>query len=62
MNKIHQWTNGTDHVLVLRYLNSDATSYGGFQNPVEPGSVVTAPDWDPEPECGNGLHGWAWRR
>ena len=21
------------------------------------GDIVTAPDWDPKPECGNGLHG-----
>ncbi len=25
--------------------------------PSEVGSVVTAPDWDPEPTCGGGLHG-----
>jgi hypothetical protein len=31
------------------------TSRGGFQWPTE--GKVTAPDWNPEPECGGGLHG-----
>jgi len=41
--------------LVLRTCNSDLTSWGGFQWPSS-GKVI-APDWDPKPECGNGLHG-----
>jgi hypothetical protein len=45
-------------VLILRTCNADLTSYGGFVWR-EAGSVE-APDWDPEPECGNGLHGWLW--
>ena len=43
--------------LFLRTCNPDGTSYGGFQWPMEVGAVVSAPDWDPKPECGNGLHG-----
>src|SRR3990172_10901001 len=36
--------------------SDNGTAYGGFQwNPV--GEWTTAPDWDPTPECGNGLHG-----
>jgi len=42
-------------VLVLRTCKSDLTSWGGFQWPSE-GKVI-APDWDPEPCCGKGLHG-----
>jgi len=41
--------------LVLRTCNSDLTSYGDFQWPSS-GKVI-APDWDPKPICGKGLHG-----
>jgi hypothetical protein len=43
------------HALVLRTCNADMTSHGKFKWP-ESGCVF-APDWDPKPECGNGLHG-----
>ena len=46
--------------LALRTCNQDGTSYGGFQWPLEVGAKVSAPDWNPEPECGNGLHGLLW--
>lgn len=42
-------------VLVLRTCDSDMKSYKGFQWPKS--GYVFAPDWDPKPECGNGLHG-----
>jgi len=45
-----------DEVVVLRTCNSDMTSYGGFFWP-ESGEVV-ALDWDPDPVCGKGLHGF----
>jgi hypothetical protein len=45
-------------VLVLRTCNADMTSHGGFRWPES--GPVEAPDWSPEPECGNGLHGWLW--
>ena len=41
----------------LRTTDADAKSHGGFQWPREVGAVVEAPDWSPEPKCGNGLHG-----
>ena len=44
------------HVLVLRTCEKDGTSYEGFQWPRK--GKVEAPDWDPRPECGRGLHGW----
>jgi len=47
--------NKMTKALVLRTCNSDLTSYGGFQWPFS-GKVI-APDWDPVPECGKGLHG-----
>ena len=38
--------------------SNDGTSYGGFQwKPV--GEWTEAPDWDPMPCCGGGLHGSA---
>jgi len=45
-------------VLVLRMCRADMTSYGGFVWPAE--GPVSAPDWDPAPKCGGGLHGWLW--
>jgi hypothetical protein len=41
--------------LSLRTCKPDLTSYGGFQWPAS--GKVEAPDWDPSPECGGGLHG-----
>lgn len=57
---IHQWTNDDGEVLILRFSDPDGRSYGGFQHPMELGEFVTAPDWNPEPVCGGGIHGWAW--
>ena len=45
-------------VLVLRTCKSDMTSYGGFK--WLSAGLVEAPDWNPEPRCGHGLHGLLW--
>ena len=45
-------------VLVLRTCAADMSAYGGFVWPES--GPVECPDWDPEPECGNGLHGALW--
>jgi hypothetical protein len=45
-----------NRVYVLRVCSCDMTSHGGFQWPES--GLVEAPDWDPTPKCGNGLHGW----
>ena len=47
-------------VLVLRTCRADGTSFGRFKWPGEPGSIVTAPDWSDDDQCGAGLHGWLW--
>ncbi len=49
-------------MLAVRVINADKTSgpNNNFVNSIEVGSVITAPDWDPKPECGNGIHGWLW--
>jgi len=47
-----------DKVLVVRTCCADMTAYGGFRWP-ESGPVM-CPDWDPQPDCGGGLHGLAW--
>jgi len=41
---------------MLRTCKADMTSYNGFKWQ-EKGAVV-APDWDPSPVCGKGLHGF----
>jgi hypothetical protein len=41
----------------LRTTDKDGKAYGGFQWPMEIGAIVTAPDWLPTNDCGNGLHG-----
>ena len=45
-------------MLGLRCINKDGTSYGGFKNSTEVGAIITAPDWKPTNECGNGIHFW----
>jgi hypothetical protein len=57
---IHTWTSGDDEVLIVKCVAKDGRSYGDFQWPLKIGAVVEAPDWNPEPECGGGLHGWPW--
>jgi len=46
------------HVLILRTCAADMTAHGGFTWPES--GPVEAPDWNPEPECGGGLHGFLW--
>ena len=48
-----------NHVLVLRTCGADmASNHNEFRWPES--GPVEAPDWDPEPECGHGLHGLLW--
>lgn len=42
---------------LLRTCGSDGSSHGGFRWPLRVGAAVEAPDWDPSPRCGGGLHG-----
>jgi hypothetical protein len=56
----HQFTQD-GKVRILRNIAIDGTSRGGkFQNPIEVGATLTAPDWNPAPVCGGGIHGWPW--
>ena len=57
---VHQWTNGGDEVLVVRFVSQDGKSYGGFQHPMIVGETVTAPDWEANCKCGGGIHAWPW--
>jgi hypothetical protein len=45
-------------VLVLRTCAADMSAYGGFIWPRS--GFIEAPDWKPQAECGNGLHGLLW--
>ena len=45
----------SEYDLVLRTCDPDMTSFDGFKWPKR--GAVKAPDWDPKPECGKGLHG-----
>ena len=56
----HQWLNGGSEVLLLKCVDVEGKAYGGFQWPLEVGATVEAPDWNDEPVCGGGLHGWPW--
>ena len=51
-------SKNANKVLVLRTCKEDLTSHNGFKW-VDKG-IVKAPDWDPKPKCGNGLHGLLW--
>jgi hypothetical protein len=44
-------------MLFLRTCKPGGISHSGFVWPLTVGATVTAPDWDPSPKCGNGLHG-----
>jgi hypothetical protein len=57
---VHQWTNGGNEVLVVRFVSQDGKSYGGFQHPMIVGETVTAPDWKANCNCGGGIHAWPW--
>ena len=46
--------------LMLRTCDSRLRSRNGFQWPLF--GPVEAPDWNPEPVCGGGLHGLLWGR
>ncbi|MFT4175967.1 MAG: hypothetical protein QM627_04870, partial [Luteolibacter sp.] len=48
----------SDKVLVIRTCDVNLRSYGNFQWPES--GPVKAPDWNPEPVCGGGLHGLLW--
>ena len=56
---IHQWTHTGKQVLLVKCINRDGTSYGGF---VWPKSGPVKPDkWSREPDCeSGGLFGWPW--
>lgn len=47
-------------MLFLRTVDANHKSFGGFQWPSVVGVSVTAPDWNPAPSCGRGLHGLLW--
>ena len=69
----HLWTNGGEEVMVVRFVNADGSSSKmrfqdgksvetdtPFVYPLTVGCRVFAPDWNPTPVCGGGLHGWPW--
>jgi hypothetical protein len=60
MIPVHLWTNGGDRALMVRFVDANDKSYGGYQWPTAPGVEVTAPDWNPAAVCGGGFHGWPW--
>jgi hypothetical protein len=43
---------------LLRSCNNDFTAHGGYQWPHVVGAECRPVMWDPEAECGNGLHGF----
>ena len=51
-------TASPETALVLRTCNADMTSHSGFKWPES--GPISAPDWKPTKECGNGLHGFMW--
>ena len=41
----------------LKSLPANRRAYNDFEWPAEAGAIVEAPDWNPKPACGGGLHG-----
>ena len=56
---IHQWTHDGNRVLLVKCINRDGTSHGGF---IWPKSGPVKPEkWSRGDDCGSGgLFGWAW--
>jgi hypothetical protein len=54
------WTPRKGFALMMRTCAPGGLSYGDFKWPLKAGAVVKAPDWNPKPHCGNGLHGLLW--
>ena len=50
--------NARRFALVLRTVNKNLRSHGGFQWPKN--GFVKCSDWNPDPVCGGGLHGLLW--
>ena len=42
---------------LLKTVHADGAAWGGFRWTLDEGAEVIAPDWDPTPVCGGGLHG-----
>lgn len=57
---VHQWVHTGSEVLLLKCVPTNGRTFNDFQWPLTVGAEVAAPDWDPTPECGHGLHGWPW--
>ena len=56
MNVETKATKAVATVLILRTCAADGTSHSGFKWPTK--GPVSCDDWNPEPKCGNGLHGF----
>ena len=55
----HNWTNGGDRVLLVKCLNRDGTSFGGFAWPKS--GPVSPKIWARDEYCNSGgLFGWPW--
>jgi len=55
---VHQFADENGEVLVVRFVDKNGKSHGGFQHPLTVGETVTEPNWNTEPICGGGIHGW----
>ena len=60
LEQAHQWTYDGKEVLILKCVNADGTSYGGFSWPLKARRKVQPKKWTATATCGDGLHGWAW--
>jgi len=54
----HNWTDENGEVLILRRIPKNRTTRNNFVWPEGVGVEVECPDWNPNAECGGGLHGW----
>ena len=58
--KPHLWTDGGSKVLLLKRIDKDGTTRDGKFPYPQVGGIVTAPDFNSTPRCGNGIHWWPW--
>ncbi len=58
---IHQWLHDGPRVFIVKVVENDGKSHGGFQWPLTVGAEVKPEKWSREPTCDSGgLFGWPW--
>ena len=47
-------------IKTVKEIDDKLLAYGDFEYPKKKGALILPKEWNPEPECGNGIHGMVW--